>query len=107
MKSKKPKKIPADVVQCKQAYESLGRSASSLNQKIADAIYKIEFVKKFYNPTKTILLSSGGNDSTLLLDLASSVADVVGHCNTGTGIEDTNVFMKNTDRRTLFRKRFF
>lgn len=92
----KPKPLPKDVIRCKAEFENIGSPSHGLMQKVADALLKIEFVKRFYKPTKTILLSSGGNDSTLLLHLAGDSADAVGHCNTGTGIEDANIFMKDT-----------
>lgn len=41
----------------------------------------------------SILLYSGGNDSTVLLTLLGSRCDWIGHCNTGTGIPETRQFL--------------
>lgn len=45
-----------------------------------------------HRPEAVFLLTSGGNDSLVLLDVVAEHADAVVHINTGIGIEDTNRF---------------
>lgn len=44
----------------------------------------------------TVVLFSGGNDSTTVTHLFRGIADYAGHCNTGIGIEATRQYVRDT-----------
>lgn len=53
-----------------------------------------------YEPVKTFVLFSGGNDSTAVLHFARSFdPDAAMHINTGIGVEQTRVFVRETCER--------
>lgn len=74
---------------------------SNLHTLIADAfsIYGdaiAEATRDGHSLAGTVLLFSGGNDSTTVAHLFRKVADYAGHCNTGIGIEATRQFVRDT-----------
>ncbi len=48
------------------------------------------------NTVARLCLFSGGSDSIVCLDVTSKIVDKVVHVNTGIGIEDTRIFVRNT-----------
>lgn len=64
-------------------------------QGIQEAHDIIERAKAEHPPEATILLYSGGNDSTVLLDVVREHVDLILHVNTGFGIPATNSFARD------------
>lgn len=60
----------------------------------AEAEEIVAKAKEEHKPSRTIILFSGGNDSSVLLRAMAGQADEVAHINTGIGIEDTTAFAR-------------
>lgn len=63
---------------------------------IIDEAIETHFVKEKRDLAGTVILYSGGNDSTTLAHLFRHTADYAAHCNTGIGIEQTRQFVRDT-----------
>lgn len=81
-----------------QAYlmEQLGLFEVSLEDALAETRGIMERVRLEYQPSRTFLLFSGGNDSLVLLDVLADQCDEIVHINTGIGIPETTAFARRT-----------
>ena len=71
---------------------------SALSTKIDSAVNVIRDAIEEHNPVKVYVLVSGGNDSTVVADIAHRYGprvDAVVHINTGIGIEQTREFVRD------------
>jgi 3'-phosphoadenosine 5'-phosphosulfate sulfotransferase (PAPS reductase)/FAD synthetase len=72
------------------------RSLIRESNEIIDAGIEEHFTSQDRAVAATVILYSGGNDSTTLAHLFKGRADYAAHCNTGIGIEQTRQFVRDT-----------
>jgi 3'-phosphoadenosine 5'-phosphosulfate sulfotransferase (PAPS reductase)/FAD synthetase len=68
----------------------------SLEDALAQTREIMSAAKAKYQPSRTFLLFSGGNDSLVLLDALAGQYDEIVHINTGIGIPETTDFARRT-----------
>lgn len=66
------------------------------SHEIIDQAIDEHFVQTGHQLAGTVILYSGGNDSTTMAHLFRNKADYAAHCNTGIGIEETRQFVRDT-----------
>lgn len=74
--------------------ELFPRPVRGADEIIDTAAETIRAAQAEHQPSRTLLLISGGNDSNVLLDACAHLADEIVHINTGIGIEETNEFAR-------------
>tara|TARA_R100000306_G_C4350741_1_gene129998 strand:+ start:60 stop:911 length:852 start_codon:yes stop_codon:yes gene_type:complete len=61
---------------------------------VEEALNILMEAKELYKPVKTLVLTSGGNDSTTLMHLVRPYVDAAVHIKTGIGIPETSEFVR-------------
>lgn len=78
-----------------ESFQRVRRLMRESNE-IIDAGIDQHFTSENRAVAATVILYSGGNDSTTLAHLFRERADYAAHCNTGIGIEQTREFVRHT-----------